>query len=544
MMVDEAWILYKRGGIPRMERQCAKDKVIALFTDWQSLLKHKTRESVQEAERRKTFLDRIELLCDLTAADAINIIRTDKNRTSPAKEEDIAFQIDQQGSRISYLSPEADKKYEVSTSQKWQREAQKLQRVEKEQERFRMQQHAPVQPQPGEEDQGSGSGSQEWVPSPPKRPHSRASSTVNLTLPRNIMSDPDIAAVTDRCKIYSRQAAMLLGTVLKKGGATEDEVCLSRKTSDRCRTAARQDSASMIKENFTPPDHSVLYWDGKLLADADGDTADRLAVMLSGNTQECRQGKLLGVHGLPSGTAKSQTEECIQLMAEWKVSGTLIGTAWDTTAMNTDHIQGTAVTIEKHLGKKLLYLACRHHSHELIVRDVWEALFGKEQAPHFSDFKRVQDQWHTLDQNQAASSPLSLKTPWLLAKKAEVTDFLLGILSEKGKLPRDDYKEMCQLSLVLLGHTPPSTFGIRKPGAFHKARWMAIILYSSKMMLFNKQLGYSKEKCFLLQRFSLFTSLFYVKHWMSCSLAVEAPGNDLKFIKDMVHYRDHVDTTV
>ena len=131
----------------------------------------------------------------------------------------------------------------------------------------------------------------------------------------------------------------------------------------------------------------ILHWDGKILEDSDGVTQDRLAVMLSGDTPECRQGKILGVHGLDSGTAKNQTEECLRLIKEWDIASKIIGTCWDTTATNTGKIQGSAIAIEEALNKKLLYFACHHHFHEVIVKAVWEAVFGKDEGPVYTDFK-------------------------------------------------------------------------------------------------------------------------------------------------------------
>jgi hypothetical protein len=75
----------------------------------------------------------------------------------------------------------------------------------------------------------------------------------------------------------------------------------------------------------------------------------------------------------------------------------IVGTCFNTTATNTGRVQGTAVAVEKYLGDKLLYLACRHHVHELVLREVWEMLFGKDQRPTYTPFKNLQSTWAKLD---------------------------------------------------------------------------------------------------------------------------------------------------
>ena len=50
------------------------------------------------------------------------------------------------------------------------------------------------------------------------------------------------------------------------------------------------------------------------------------------------------------------------------------------------------------------------------------------------------------------------------------------------KFPREDYKELIELSLTYLNKTPKN-FTIKKPGAIHRARWMSKMIYSLKIVL-------------------------------------------------------------
>ena len=61
------------------------------------------------------------------------------------------------------------------------------------------------------------------------------------------------------------------------------------------------------------------------------------------------------------------------------------------------------------------------------------------------------------------------------SKAKEIIDFCKEQLSVIQ--PRDDYKELLQLTLLLLDRDS-SHLTFYLPGAYHKARWMAIAIYS------------------------------------------------------------------
>ena len=101
---------------------------------------------------------------------------------------------------------------------------------------------------------------------------------------------------------------------------------------------------------------------------------------------------------------------------------------------------------------------------------------------------------------------------------------------------RDDYRECCQLALQLLN---PKQINIQwnKPGAFHHARWMCSILYTSKMFAFADLAEYEESYIEKLSRFCKFALLFYVKIWITCPNTINAPFNDLEFYKEMLIYK-------
>lgn len=58
-------------------------------------------------------------------------------------------------------------------------------------------------------------------------------------------------------------------------------------------------------------------------------------------------------------------------------------------------------------------------------------------------------------------------------------------------LPRDDYKELLQLSKIFLGTMDVEKIKFNKPGAFHHARWMSKAIYSLKMYIFRDSIKLS-----------------------------------------------------
>ena len=58
------------------------------------------------------------------------------------------------------------------------------------------------------------------------------------------------------------------------------------------------------KGNFVPPTHSVIHFDGKILSDLSGGYGDRLAIVISGNTPQCKSGFMISSQLISDGTGK------------------------------------------------------------------------------------------------------------------------------------------------------------------------------------------------------------------------------------------------
>ncbi|KAG0730157.1 hypothetical protein GWK47_003324 [Chionoecetes opilio] len=157
-------------------------------------------------------------------------------------------------------------------------------------------------------------------------------------------------------------------------------MAVSKSTVHRARIAGREQAAEKIVElrNQEIPERLVLHWDGKLLPSLSGDTEDRIAVLLTG---EDDAEFLLGVPASSDSTGRNVAAVVLKEVDEAGVRDKIIAFCFDTTASNTGMVQGACIRIEQELGRSLLWLACRHHVHEVILKDVFEASLGSSSGP-------------------------------------------------------------------------------------------------------------------------------------------------------------------
>ena len=117
----------------------------------------------------------------------------------------------------------------------------------------------------------------------------------------------------------------------------------------------------------------------------------------------------------------------------------------------------------------------------------------------------------------------------------------VNTLNDEYDHKRDDYKEFADLCLVFLGDKDQINF--RKPGAVHKARWMAKLLYAIKICLLEDPILElapgtiaTRQQFPKVQKFVIFATLIYSSWWFKCECAVDAPWNDLQLYHKMLEY--------
>ena len=195
--------------------------------------------------------------------------------------------------------------------------------------------------------------------------------------------------------------------------------------------------------------------------------------------------------------------------------------------------------LEEYLGKPVLQLACRHHIAELFAGAACSVIYGDSESPTESCHTALCQAWDKIDTNNYVLP--NIQGRLLKQKQQETVSFLEDFLSNEDHDLRDDYKEMAELTLLYLGGTLPKGIKIYAPGASHRARWMASILYSLKISLFREQLQaldiFDSEPLDYITSLSIFLALFYVKYWFCCTSAPDAPKLDLDMLSLLETYK-------
>ena len=172
---------------------------------------------------------------------------------------------------------------------------------------------------------------------------------------------------------------------------------------------------------------------------------------------------------------------------------------FDTTAKNSGKVKGAAKVLEVLLDTKLLYIGCGHHVLELFLQAAWTSLFGERKSKDNPDCKEFQESWKELDVSLGSAILPEMTDEISLRMKESSTEILTSILEDpdsRSKLPRDDYRECAELALLMLGVKPKRWDKLRwnKPGAFHHARWMHLLLYAPKKLAFHAQCDWMSEE--------------------------------------------------
>lgn len=301
----------------------------------------------------------------------------------------------------------------------------------------------------------------------------------------------------------------------------------------RARKRFRVEAAVEIKDNFCTT-ASVVHWDGKLLPNvANGiGVIERLPVLVTSLVDG--DSKLLGVPKLPSVTGRLTADAVYDQLQSWECDSEIIGMCFDTTSVNTGIRQGACKFLEDITGKNMLWLACRHHMHEVLLSDVYTLCYGPSSGPEILPFKRFREKWG--DINHELSNRV-IATP-LIAAPIRITEFINEQLGEAH--PRNDYLEFLELAALMVGIE--NVHAVRKPGAIHRARWMAKAIYSLKIELLlegNESIIKLTGREFLaMQRFNRFVVLVYLESWFTCKSAVDAPVNDVRLIQRLDAYDD------
>ena len=283
-----------------------------------------------------------------------------------------------------------------------------------------------------------------------------------------------------------------------------------------------------IKADFSPNHPLTIHWDGKMMADMVGrEVVDRLPIIVSGGVSD----QLLVVAKLAGGcTGEQMATAMCNTIEEWGIVERIRAMCFDTTSSNTGCRNGACVLLEQKLEKELLYFACRHHIHEIILEAVFSACMRvPTSGPELQLFKRFQNQWQFINQENFDHGLLDIGLDNTAIE--DIVHFCKGQLEQFQ--PRDDYQEFLELTIIILGEVPKRGIHFVAPGALHRARWMAKAIYCLKIWLFRNQFTPTRTEVNGIKSLNFWLVRYYVKSWFLSRCPISAPAHDLKWLKEL-----------
>ena len=133
----------------------------------------------------------------------------------------------------------------------------------------------------------------------------------------------------------------------------------------------------------------------------------------------------------------------------------------------------------------------------------------------------------------------------LQERRTEVLQLCRQLLPKKWLL--GDYKELVQLVVLYLdggNREEHEEVQFYRPGAVHKARFMAKLIHAYKIVLLSDKIQsdfirgsvFGSQQLARIKRFVQIVTFCYVPWWLTCPLAADAPSNDLLLLQRLREY--------
>ncbi|GBP84417.1 hypothetical protein EVAR_47804_1 [Eumeta japonica] len=294
---------------------------------------------------------------------------------------------------------------------------------------------------------------------------------------RRVLIKDHLAASLDVAKLNNRKAAIVLTSTLKSAGSDPAAFNINRSSVRRHRLKSRQKIAESLKKEFKSETPLTVHWDGKLIEDITGhETVDRLPILVSGNGVD----QLLSVPKLNRGTGEACARAVYETIESWNLCEQIKCMCFDTPAVNTGLKNGACILLEQKMEKDMLWLACRHHVMEIMLEAIVSKSLSPSSGPDIQIFKRFKNSWSDIDQadyKAVSSDASSLQAVENIA--AYIISFAQDQLNRYQ--PRDDYKELLNLTIIYLG-------GIPEKGIIQNASWSSPCQMDGKSNILSQDL--------------------------------------------------------
>lgn len=516
-------LVWGKANIPTRLKKHVVNEVEKLFKDWQKLKKNKENKA-----KRSEFLKQkeeewglaLDDLFDIAHANALDMIKIQEDK-------DFLLSQRQKGrpGKIGNLDKDFVKKQTMSLEKKARFEKMKEREENTKRELFKQVPTSTVENEDesslSDSDRDSGNERNESFSGPTPKKRGR----------KNII-DTNVAASLDAAKLSDRKATVVLTTTLKSIGCDPAEFNVNKSSIRRLRMKTREKRAQDLKNEFSVDVPLTVHWDGKIIEDIVGnETVDRLPILVSGKGID----QLLAVPKLASGTGEAIATAVFESLESWGITNQVKCLSFDTTSVNTGLRSGACVLLEQKMDKNMLWMACRHHVLEIMLEAVVVKLLGVSSGPDISLFKRFKKSWSSINQGGFKTIGTDeLIHEEIINSVPDIIEFSKKQLAEFQ--PRDDYKELLELTIVFLGGVPERGIRFRAPAGLHRARWMAKATYSLKIYLFRDEFKLSKQEEFGIRQVCMFVVKCYVRSWFQAASAPLAPNNDLLLLKTLKQY--------
>ena len=342
-ILEELQEIYQKVPCEMIIKRNGLDKICKLHKSYKTAVKNKeSSKRLADQIRLKDFKLKLHQICDLIGAKAIVNIQKSGYLTEKEKIDDINFLLDQRSHRKMRFGP-VDKKYITeSLLDEAEDHDNDLENVEESDQEI----DSDSMDEDDEDDEEDDEDFKLPVSHQKKSTSEEDVTELKVQLKmmkekakkaKNLVKDSKLLSTLDRTKTSDRSAMRIVSSAANALGADLGDMNISRETIRRARIDNRAQVYQQQIEAFASicPKRAVVHFDGKMLSDLSGDFGDRLAVMISGNTDYCRQGKLLSAELVPDQTGIGQANEVIRSLQEWKCQDNVVGMCFDTCSTNT-----------------------------------------------------------------------------------------------------------------------------------------------------------------------------------------------------------------
>ena len=330
-----------------------RNGVDRLVKRYEGILKSRAKTSENAITKRAAFLSDMKKLFDVADENLVEDLKKDRVRNNlGVATEDLKFYLDQLETR-QHVMTKVDVEFSARKSANLKRKApvaSTSRQPASSQSEVSSDEEDESQSQVPEEEEKD----EDYNCNNAKKPRSN---TITVMIPRDLLN-AEMTKSLDRAKTSDGRAMEIISPLLKTFKTLDgkplslDQVTISKSTIRRKRIIYRDQISDEAYEEFqvNMPEHCILHWDSKALADMDGVLHEIEAVTTSGWPQYT-EGKMICAvemvdeNGENTSKGEHQAEVVWSNAEQWNIIPRTRAMCFDTTASNAGRIKGAAIVL-------------------------------------------------------------------------------------------------------------------------------------------------------------------------------------------------------